>query len=258
MIAITTSPSGATTSRTTTPSPTPSNSSSSAAPSTTVVGKRKKHIPNKFLTKTFHMLGQCSDDIAGWSHGGESFTIYDTELFASEVLPKYFNHSRFSSFIRQLNFYGFSKQRSDPDLQTHTTAVRFSHPSFRRGHPDLLSKIQRTTAGKPQLEQQDLNTEEVTSLQDQVSYLQNKLSKLEESVDQRVDEATRSIEKVWSSRIQSLEHSYETILSTLVSQYASRNMVAATPVVAKSSVVHPPLTGLAELAEYIRSSQKTT
>lgn len=37
---------------------------------------------------------------------GEMFVVKDPDLFASEVIPQYFDHNKFSSFARQLNFYG--------------------------------------------------------------------------------------------------------------------------------------------------------
>lgn len=40
------------------------------------------------------------------SDDGDMFIVKDPEIFASEVIPQYFDHNKFSSFARQLNFYG--------------------------------------------------------------------------------------------------------------------------------------------------------
>jgi hypothetical protein len=66
-----------------------------------------------FLRKTYQMLENCPADIAGWSEKGDSFMIKDPDRFAQTVIPQYFSHSNFSSFVRQLNFYGFRKVKQD-------------------------------------------------------------------------------------------------------------------------------------------------
>ncbi|PRQ71416.1 HSF-type DNA-binding-domain containing protein [Rhodotorula toruloides] len=44
-----------------------------------------------------------------WSEDGKSFLVFNPSEFAREVLPRYFKHSNFSSFLRQCNFYNWSK-----------------------------------------------------------------------------------------------------------------------------------------------------
>lgn len=56
-----------------------------------------------FLKKTYKMIDSCDPDIAGWSPDGLSFIVKDTEIFASDIIPQYFDHNKFSSFARQLN-----------------------------------------------------------------------------------------------------------------------------------------------------------
>jgi len=38
---------------------------------------------------------------------GRSWAVLDKEALVAEVLPRYFNHSRFESFNRQVNGWGF-------------------------------------------------------------------------------------------------------------------------------------------------------
>ena len=119
-----------------------------AVSTTTSTGKKKQAILNKFLSKTYHMIDQCDPSIASWSSAGDSFTVKDIQAFEQSVLPNYFNHSHFTSFTRQLNFYGFQKLRSDWDLQMKgNNSVRFCHEFFKKDQPELLYKIQRATAG---------------------------------------------------------------------------------------------------------------
>lgn len=59
-----------------------------------------------FLTKTYEMVDDpLTDHIVSWSHTGTSFVVWNPPEFASELLPKYFKHNNFSSFVRQLNTY---------------------------------------------------------------------------------------------------------------------------------------------------------
>ena len=43
------------------------------------------------------------------SDDGLTFIVKDTTLFETSIIPQFFKHSKFSSFVRQLNFYGFRK-----------------------------------------------------------------------------------------------------------------------------------------------------
>lgn len=62
--------------------------------------------PPPFLTKTFDMVEDpATDDVVSWSRGRNSFVVWDSHKFSTTLLPRYFKHSNFSSFIRQLNTY---------------------------------------------------------------------------------------------------------------------------------------------------------
>eukprot|EP00656_Telonema_subtile_P021856 TRINITY_DN228_c0_g1_i3.p1 TRINITY_DN228_c0_g1~~TRINITY_DN228_c0_g1_i3.p1 ORF type:complete len:354 (+),score=81.05 TRINITY_DN228_c0_g1_i3:94-1155(+) len=91
--------------------------------------------PPPFLTKTYEMVDDSNTDhIVRWS-GQNSFVVLDPGKFSVTVLPCYFKHNNLSSFVRQLNIYGFRKVNSE--------SWEFSNPSFERGNSGRLREIKR-------------------------------------------------------------------------------------------------------------------
>jgi len=69
-------------------------------------GETSRTIPTPFLTKTYQIVDDHTiDDVVSWNEDGSSFIVWDPTVFARDLLPKYFKHNNFSSFVRQLNTY---------------------------------------------------------------------------------------------------------------------------------------------------------
>lgn len=70
-----------------------------------------KVVQTAFIHKLYSMLEDRSiQHLISWSNTNESFVMSPSNEF-SKVLAQYFKHTNISSFVRQLNMYGFHKVR---------------------------------------------------------------------------------------------------------------------------------------------------
>ncbi|CAL1713993.1 unnamed protein product [Somion occarium] len=102
---------------------------------------------NNFVTKLYQMINDPkSAQFISWTELGTSFVVSNVGEFSRTILGSHFKHNNFSSFVRQLNMYGFHKINRTPRAQRTSTDVQtweFSHHKFLRGRPDLLEEIKR-------------------------------------------------------------------------------------------------------------------
>ncbi|KAF2283720.1 hypothetical protein GH714_014468 [Hevea brasiliensis] len=102
----------------------------------------QRSVPAPFLTKTYQLVDDPgTDDVISWNETGNTFVVWKTAEFAKDFLPNCFKHNNFSSFVRQLNTYGFRKIVPDK--------WEFANEHFRRGHKELLSEIRRRKTVTP-------------------------------------------------------------------------------------------------------------
>ncbi|KAJ7807292.1 HSF-type DNA-binding-domain-containing protein [Mycena olivaceomarginata] len=102
---------------------------------------------NNFVTKLYQMITDAkSSHFISWTELGTSFVVSNVGEFSRSILGSHFKHNNFSSFVRQLNMYGFHKINRTPRAQRTTSDAQtweFSHHKFLRGRPDLLDEIKR-------------------------------------------------------------------------------------------------------------------
>lgn len=100
-----------------------------------------------FISKLRYLLGCCKhQDAIHWSNDGRSIVITDIEVFKRSVLhnqAEMFKTRNFTSFVRQLNLYGFRKVPSNGKSDAGLN-IKFEHAHFRRDRPELMQFVQRS------------------------------------------------------------------------------------------------------------------
>ncbi|KAL4490404.1 hypothetical protein ABPG72_002614 [Tetrahymena utriculariae] len=179
---------------------------------------QKKPVQNRvrtsiptFLVKTYEMLEQQDHkDIVCWSEDGKSFLIKKHNEFRDQVLPQYFKHNNYSSFVRQLNMYDFHKVRNE------STDSEYKNPLFQRGQQKMLSEIKRKSG--------DNNNDEFSTQQnennndDSAQMLQNASgNSLNIDGDNSKSDNSHILSEV--SNIKSKQNSLEKAMTMLISQH---------------------------------------
>ncbi|KAB5593856.1 Heat shock factor protein 1 [Ceratobasidium theobromae] len=101
-----------------------------------------------FLTKLYALLERPEyQSMIRWDAAGEQIIVERPEQLALHVLPSIYRQSRFASFSRQLNIYGFMRKVNlrnvdpaidDPDAST------WSHPTLNRNSPpEVVANFKR-------------------------------------------------------------------------------------------------------------------
>ncbi|CEP17785.1 hypothetical protein [Parasitella parasitica] len=208
----------------------PSTTSSSFA-SPTIIPPRltaQRSVP-AFLNKLYNMVEDTSTtDLIRWSNEGTSFIVEKHEEFAKTVLPRFYKHNTFASFVRQLNMYDFHKV---PHLQQGVLIAEaeheiweFSNPHFQRGRPDLLVLVTR----KRNRDRDAIDNETVTlsSLAQDL----DTLKKHQSTIGSELNDLHRDNEILWQETLNAREkyqrhqEAIEKILQFLTAIFANDNL----------------------------------
>ena len=97
--------------------------------------------PNQFPWKLYEMLQTAErrneEHIISWINDGKAFKVHDRSLFIEEYMKKMFNQTKFKSFQRQLNLWGFERVQSGPDKGS------YFHPLFIKGRRECCQQLSR-------------------------------------------------------------------------------------------------------------------
>ncbi|GBN04048.1 hypothetical protein AVEN_220256-1 [Araneus ventricosus] len=125
----------------------------------------------RFQYKLWRIVNHCRSGAVKWSKTGDSI-IFNFSKFQKEYLEAnddFCKSSNISSFIRQLNLYGFRKlvdlSRTN---QSNQDEKEYVNPYFLKGRPDLLNEVVRKPL-KPFVESNARVKKEVISDEDSVT-----------------------------------------------------------------------------------------
>lgn len=166
-----------------------------------------------------------TDELIRWSDDGLSFIVVRHEEFAKKVLPRFFKHSNFSSFVRQLNMYGFHKV---PHLQNGVLSTEgeserweFSNQHFQRNQPDLLLLVTRKKGRDP--EEKETGTVDLHHILDEIAAIK----KHQMSISNELKNVQTDNQVLWQENIASRERHHrhqetiDKILRFLASVFSS-------------------------------------
>jgi len=78
-----------------------------------------------------------NDDIVSWLPHGNAFKVHDVQEFVTGILPLHFKQTKYKSFQRQLNLWGFKRIEKGPERGA------YYHEEFKRSEPHRCWGIRR-------------------------------------------------------------------------------------------------------------------
>jgi len=96
----------------------------------------EEEVPMTFPQRLMEILSNKENsEIIAWLPHGRGFMIYQKKGFASEIMPKYFKKSKFTSFTRKLNRWSFTRITRGPETGA------YYHEFFQRGNLRLCMQM---------------------------------------------------------------------------------------------------------------------
>jgi hypothetical protein len=93
------------------------------------------HFPWK-LHELLEEKGKGHSSVVSWLPDGKAFKVHKKEVFCDELMPVFFNSSKYKTFQRSLNLWGFKSVVRGTDK-----GACYQHKFFVRGNADLCKNM---------------------------------------------------------------------------------------------------------------------
>ena len=95
------------------------------------------HFPWKLHKLLETVEDEGTDSVVSWEPHGKTFRVHNKFKFAVRIMPKYFNSTKYKTFQRSLNLWGFEIITQGPNKGS------IFNPNFVRNKPELCEKMTR-------------------------------------------------------------------------------------------------------------------
>ena len=125
-----------------------------------------------FLLKLFQILQTKKyNPFIHWSEDGKSIIISNITELTKKVLPKFFKHRNYASFVRQLNMYNFHKVRNNQNQNEQV----FNHENFTKNQDAAnILKIKRKIKFEMDLEKNSLVKDDIQIINSYIDAINHK------------------------------------------------------------------------------------
>ncbi|VEU45168.1 unnamed protein product [Pseudo-nitzschia multistriata] len=113
------------------------NNSANSIPNNRAATEKTNHFPWKLYDMLHTAEKRNEEHIISWIRDGKAFKVHKRDQFIEEYMKKIFNQTKFKSFQRQLNLWGFQRVQIGPDKGS------YFHPLFVRGRRDCCQHLSR-------------------------------------------------------------------------------------------------------------------
>jgi len=150
-----------------------------------------------FLSKLYCILENPEHkDIISWGDTNQYFLLKNINDFTFKIIPKYFKHMNYASFVRQLNIYNFNKTKSP-----NSNITIFQHKDLKNGGREKLLEIKKKAikSNNPNLNEENMNnlfSNELSALQQDLNINKKKKYYTKKGYEHLLTQVKRKIDSL--------------------------------------------------------------